>query len=206
MPADPDEKALQDAIRLNAELKRLEREAAAGGESAFSLGADFSVVEGLYKAPRVNGPPGSRSGGPKQKRTFTSAPETHQARRREKAHYTWDNTRLTEIDRANRVLADKVARIHTRPASKQQRELETAMVPAHLKVASVAPSEINRRKNNDKIASENMALFHRLQAVKPTFSGGAAPKRRPLQSSPTTPASRKPAAAPRAIYRPAWQD
>ena len=123
---------------------------------------------------------------PSVKRTFTSAPKTiGMGRRRAPNHYSFSDVRVTEIERENRALADRLARVETRPRSTRagtaaggaaSRDVHAG--PAHLRAASVSSHAINRRRANDKIARENAALLNRLNNIRPSKelrSGSARP-------------------------------
>lgn len=189
------EAQLRAAQRLNEELRRLEEEerGPAAYEEAYRAGA-----------ARVGVP---RKTLKDSKRTFTSAPKVHQAKKVAPTHYTFSSSRVTEIERENEVLAEKLARVVMRPTGPQNLEDDpTSGVPAHLKVASVAPSSINRKKKNDQIAKENAALLQRLHSVRPSKELKAtrsAASNRPISSnlSNTLPKKTTPMR-----YRPEWQD
>jgi len=200
------EDQLKVAQRLNDELRRLEM-----GEKADAPAA----YEEVYKAgaARFGPAPGKQTKGPlkESKRTFTSAPKVHQAKKHVPAHYTFSSTRVSEIERENEVLAEKLARVVMRPAGQKPEAVEEmAGVPTHLKVASVAPSSINRRRKNDQIAKENAALLARLHSVRPSKDlkatrGGTTG--RPVSSKPaTTTLPKMPQKTVPVRFRPEWQE
>lgn len=202
MGKDDIEEQLRAAQRLNEELRRLEEEerGPAAYEDAYAAGA-----------ARIGG-------GPKKllkdsKRTFTSAPKVHQAKKVAPTHYTFNSTRVTEIERENEVLAGKLARVVMRPTGPQSNTEEdpASGMPAHLKVASVAPSSINRKKKNDQIAKENAALLARLHSIRPskelkaTRTAGSGPSR-PITSNLSNTLKRTGTKQTAPRYQPEWQD
>ena len=162
------------------------------------------------------------------KRTFTSAPKTMgMGRRRAPNHYSFNDNRVSEIERENRALADRLARVESRPGSVQSsrslggRGLSSSNFrgefegPApHLRAASVASSSINRKKANDKIAKENAALLNRLNNIRPSkdLGGGGGARRRPPSGTGGRPVSRghnngaSSYGRPRRQPRPEWVD
>jgi hypothetical protein len=111
--------------------------------------------------------------GKAQKLTFTAAPKVPRARPQARADFTHDPNKLRQISLENSKLVEKIAKISARgtgnadlglPAEKKP----DAIVPQHLKVAMTSSAAVNRRKAYDKIAHENMAMYNRLQAIKPS--------------------------------------
>mmetsp|Transcript_7051 Transcript_7051/g.24480 ORF Transcript_7051/g.24480 Transcript_7051/m.24480 type:complete len:203 (+) Transcript_7051:310-918(+) len=157
--------ALEQARLLNEQLKTMMHEEAMANAPP-SRNLDYLGDMYSNRAPGSGATTGSKGGKP---RTFSSAPKTHQAKKMNPNNWTHTDARLNEIGRENHILADKMSKIIMRPAVGVPPPPPTN-TPQHLKVASVAPSRINRRKQEDKIAAENMALHRRLQSVRPTMS------------------------------------
>eukprot|EP00740_Mantoniella_antarctica_P002807 CAMPEP_0181348248 /NCGR_PEP_ID=MMETSP1106-20121128/72_1 /TAXON_ID=81844 /ORGANISM="Mantoniella antarctica, Strain SL-175" /LENGTH=206 /DNA_ID=CAMNT_0023460523 /DNA_START=30 /DNA_END=650 /DNA_ORIENTATION=+ len=175
---DEVEAQLEAARRLNEELRRMEL-----GESSALLYEDIYGQGGARIGHGARGGAVSPKGSP-MKRTFSSAPKTiGMGRRRAPNHFSFNDNRVTEIERENRALADRLARVDTRPGSKNPTASRTVTAsaadfgPAHLKVASTASSSINRKKANDQIARDNAAMLSRLNNVRPSqgLAGGARP-------------------------------
>eukprot|EP00241_Pyramimonas_parkeae_P011417 CAMPEP_0114245928 /NCGR_PEP_ID=MMETSP0058-20121206/12173_1 /TAXON_ID=36894 /ORGANISM="Pyramimonas parkeae, CCMP726" /LENGTH=199 /DNA_ID=CAMNT_0001359045 /DNA_START=356 /DNA_END=955 /DNA_ORIENTATION=- len=148
--------ALQAALRMNEELKAM--------EAAMDKRADLTSVSQSY----CKGASRTRHASP-VKRTFTSAPDSTRVamHARPKADYTHSRGRLHDIARQNHALASKLQTISLTPSSSAP---AAAHVPQYLKVASVAPAAINRKKKQTNIEKENARLLARLQSVKPDKS------------------------------------
>jgi len=100
-------------------------------------------------------------------RLVLSRPPGLQMHARPKADYTHSRGRLHDIARQNHALASKLQTISLTPSSSAP---AAAHVPQYLKVASVAPAAINRKKKQTNIEKENARLLARLQSVKPDKS------------------------------------
>eukprot|EP00899_Mesostigma_viride_P024882 jgi/Mesvir1/5579/Mv15598-RA.1 len=137
MTEEEEMQALESAMKLNQELKRM---------AAMSVGTK-------------NG-----AGGPSKtkKLTFTKPPDTTQAQKFVPADYTFSNNEIRKINVENTVLANKLAHVEARTKV-------TTTKPESLKVASTAPSAVNRKKKESEIERQNAALYNRLVNVKPTM-------------------------------------
>ncbi|KAK3270567.1 hypothetical protein CYMTET_21038 [Cymbomonas tetramitiformis] len=175
---EDEEAALAAALKLNEELKAMQ--AQIGGNSVQVPEHDiYSRVSRDYNPMniRANALPSSSQRGVSAsaapRRTFSSSP-SHKAIKGPVKDHTFSNFRCTEIERQNAKLAEKLTTIASKPlgpsSATQLAPLDSELLPRHLKVASVAPASINRKKKQDKIAEENMRLYNRLQSIKPTMS------------------------------------
>ncbi|CAG9462250.1 unnamed protein product [Pedinophyceae sp. YPF-701] len=95
------------------------------------------------------------------KRTFTAAPNVPFPNRHARENHSFLPHDLEEINRANKALVDRISEISTRPG-------EFAKIKSTARGPKESSQAINRRKQAEKIAQENLAMFKRLQATKPS--------------------------------------
>lgn len=66
--------------------------------------------------------------------------------------------------RENSSLVERLSRINARPKAERQR---TGVALSYTRPLNVAHASINRKKQLNRIAEDNLRLYKRLQAVKP---------------------------------------
>eukprot|EP01025_Chloroclados_australasicus_P014006 TRINITY_DN16558_c0_g1_i1.p3 TRINITY_DN16558_c0_g1~~TRINITY_DN16558_c0_g1_i1.p3 ORF type:complete len:142 (-),score=10.29 TRINITY_DN16558_c0_g1_i1:301-726(-) len=101
----------------------------------------------------------------KQQLTFTAPPSVQRAKVLPRVDYTFTPERLDEIKHQNNHLLLKLVEINNR--SLPQNQKKTQRKPKKLP-CMVAPAAINRKLQNQRIQQENMEIYERLQAVKPS--------------------------------------
>jgi hypothetical protein len=85
---------------------------------------------------------------PDVKRTFSSEPKTMGfGRKKAPNHYTFNDNRVSEIERENQALANRLARVGTTKSAVASAQGGGGGFegPSHLRAASVAPASINRQ-------------------------------------------------------------
>ncbi|GIL67794.1 hypothetical protein Vafri_21070 [Volvox africanus] len=124
-------------------------------------------------APAQPAPTGVGSSGQKVKLTFTGPPNTQRAAPTVKPDYSHSNYEVNKINSDNVKLCNRlveISRAPPNPAYNNALSVGSAVVTGKLAPANVAAATVNRHRKEDKIAQENLALYKRLQAVKPSPS------------------------------------
>eukprot|EP01024_Parvocaulis_polyphysoides_P031934 TRINITY_DN28749_c0_g1_i1.p1 TRINITY_DN28749_c0_g1~~TRINITY_DN28749_c0_g1_i1.p1 ORF type:complete len:194 (-),score=17.97 TRINITY_DN28749_c0_g1_i1:188-769(-) len=101
--------------------------------------------------------------------TFTAPPDVSRAKLLPKVDYTFNDDRLGEIKQENNHLLLKLVEINNRSLPQNQSKGKGVKQNGSRSLpCAVAPASLNRKLHSKRIVSENMALYQRLQAVKPT--------------------------------------
>jgi hypothetical protein len=103
--------------------------------------------------------------------TFSGPPNTNKARVTPRDDYSHNSFQLTQMEIENEKLCERLVKISAAPVSTTYVAPPSVGIIApggKMQPANVAAASINRRKKEDKIAQENLALYKRLQAVKPS--------------------------------------
>ncbi|GLI65157.1 hypothetical protein VaNZ11_008609 [Volvox africanus] len=111
--------------------------------------------------------------GQKVKLTFTGPPNTQRAAPTVKPDYSHSNYEVNKINSDNVKLCNRlveISRAPPNPAYNNALSVGSAAVTGKLAPANVAAATVNRHRKEDEIAQENLALYKRLQAVKPSSS------------------------------------
>ncbi|EFJ43982.1 hypothetical protein VOLCADRAFT_106604 [Volvox carteri f. nagariensis] len=122
-------------------------------------------------AQKPPAPTGVGAGGQKVKLTFTGPPNTQRAAPTVKPDYSHSKYEVKKINSDNIKLCNRlveISRAPPNPAYNNALSVGSAVVTGKLAPANVAAATVNRHRKEDKIAQENLALYKRLQAVKPS--------------------------------------
>mmetsp|Transcript_23223 Transcript_23223/g.37659 ORF Transcript_23223/g.37659 Transcript_23223/m.37659 type:complete len:218 (-) Transcript_23223:341-994(-) len=160
-----DEGEFERALRLNAQLKALE--AQFGGQPVLNELAPISEKRGG----------GHRAEKKASARQPTFSGPGQIMKRQEKDNYTFSQHELDEQEKNNYLLLKNLT--HAEERRTKDRMLSNA--PAALQYKKKSSSQINRNRNNDRIAQENAALFRRLQNTKSAVAPGMGGKKKPQQ-------------------------
>ncbi|PNH00836.1 hypothetical protein TSOC_013318, partial [Tetrabaena socialis] len=109
--------------------------------------------------------------GSKVKLTFTGPPDAGRARPNAKPDFSHTKFEVGKISSDNSKLCNRlveISRAAPNPAYANPLSVGAAAVTGKLAPANVSPAAVNRHKKEDKIAQENLALYKRLQGIKPT--------------------------------------
>lgn len=104
----------------------------------------------------------------KGKFTFSGAPHTNMAKKYERSDYSHSQYEVMKITADNNKLCKKLLEISSGPRSNQFSNPPLQGANGKPAPAYTSPAAVNRRKKEDLIAQENLALYKRLQAVKPS--------------------------------------
>lgn len=95
------------------------------------------------------------------KRTFSSAPHVPKAAPRARDNHTFIQSQLDDMARENKALVGRITDIATKPGQFGKMAME-----ATKKKPRESSQEVNRRREAERIAKENLRMFQRLQGAK----------------------------------------
>mmetsp|Transcript_12556 Transcript_12556/g.22457 ORF Transcript_12556/g.22457 Transcript_12556/m.22457 type:complete len:300 (-) Transcript_12556:1098-1997(-) len=98
--------------------------------------------------------------------TFTGPPTNHRAKPHSRSDFSHNAFETLKITNDNIKLCNRLVEISKAPPALQA--ITRLTDSGHLAPSNVAAATINRSKANDLIAQENLRLYKRLQAVKPS--------------------------------------
>lgn len=104
---------------------------------------------------------------PQPKLTFSAAPYVPRAKPYAKANYSHDGNRLMDISNENEKLCSKLMQI-SKTTSTTTYSTVSVGSGGKLLPCNVAAASVNRRKEEDKTAQDNLNMYKRLQSVKPS--------------------------------------
>eukprot|EP00197_Chlamydomonas_leiostraca_P002734 CAMPEP_0202859376 /NCGR_PEP_ID=MMETSP1391-20130828/1517_1 /ASSEMBLY_ACC=CAM_ASM_000867 /TAXON_ID=1034604 /ORGANISM="Chlamydomonas leiostraca, Strain SAG 11-49" /LENGTH=346 /DNA_ID=CAMNT_0049538403 /DNA_START=54 /DNA_END=1094 /DNA_ORIENTATION=+ len=108
--------------------------------------------------------PGKAGSQPSSKLTFTGPPDASTAKKQVRADYSHSNYQVMKITSENNKLCQRLLEISSSPA----KGAPGGPAPKQPVAVGHSAATVNRRRREDKIAQENLAIYKRLQAIKPS--------------------------------------
>jgi len=97
--------------------------------------------------------------------TFSGPPHVPRAVPHPRRNQTFSPDNLREIQRENQILVQRISQISARKNGFADDKPWSSAAP---KSSQQSSAEINRRRQAEKIAKDNLAMFKRLQSIKPS--------------------------------------